>query len=345
MSVDVVPLSAALRARLAGLGVNVAHAASVARVPENGQVTTEQFFVFWDAVGASSAPDVGLRLAVETSVHEYDLPSLAALHSPDVGTALDKIARYKRLCGPKDLAVDVGQAEVTIHTKWRHSSRPMPPRLVDGSLASQLVLLQRGTGLPLAPKRVELTRARSDEAMLMRFFGCPLRFRAKRDALVFEERTLATPFVTHNADLLRALVPSLDAKLAPLDGRRTFLDDVRATMARRMSGEKPSVDKVALEMSLSPRTLQRRLGEFGVTYQALLDEVRHTTALRLLRAGELEVSEVAFLLGFEELNSFTRAFRGWEGTTPKRWRSVARSDQSLARSDLWGPSASTTLAS
>jgi AraC-like DNA-binding protein len=313
---DVVQLSPSLRQRLSRLGANVTHAAAAARVPANGEVPTEQFFDFWDALGASSAPDVGLRLSKETELHEYDISSLAALHSPDIRTALSKIARYKRLCGPKDLVVELQGKEVAVYTTWLHSSRPTPPRLVDASLGSLLVLLQRGSGQPLAPKRVELARSRSDEAMLLRFFGCSLRFRAGRDALIFEEQLLATPFVTHNADLLQVLVPSLDAKLEP----RSLVDEVKRVVGRRMSGERPSVDKVARDLALSPRTLQRRLGELGVSYQQVLDDVRHHTALRLLRARELDISEIAFLLGFEELNSFTRAFRGWEGTTPNRWR-------------------------
>jgi AraC-like DNA-binding protein len=80
------------------------------------------------------------------------------------------------------------------------------------------------------------------------------------------------------------------------------------------------VDKLAADLRLSPRTLQRRLVEQGTSYQALLDDVRRETARRLLSATDLDPGEIAFLLGFAELNSFTRAFRGWEGTTPLRWR-------------------------
>jgi len=321
MNEDVVHLSTMALARLTRVGANVAHAAAVARAPINRAMTTDQFFVFWEALGESSPADISLRFASETTVHEYDVSSLAALHSPDVRTALEKIGRYKRLCGPKVLSVEVSAEEATLHTSWIHSSRQAPPRLVDLVLASYLVLLQRGTGLALAPKRVELVRDRADEPMLMRFFGCPVRFRAKRDALVLDERTLSLPFITHNAELLEVLIPGLDAKLAPLV-KHTFMDAVRAAVTRRMSGERPSVEKIARELSVSPRTLQRRLEEHGVSYQTLLDEVRHTTALRLLQAKEVDMSEVAFLLGFEELNSFTRAFRGWEGTTPNRWRST-----------------------
>jgi len=316
---DLVYLSPALLARLSRLGANVIHACAAARVPASGELNTEQFFSFWEALGASSPLDVGLRLATETHVHEYDLSSLAALHSPDLGTALTKIARYKRLCGPKNMTIDAKGNEVAVHTTWLHASRPAPPRLVDASLASLLVLLQRGSGLPLAPKRVELSRARSDEPMLMRFFGCPLRFRAPYDALVLEERLLVTPFITHNGDLLRVLVPSLDEKLAPF-APESFVAEVRAVIARRMSGERPSVEKVARELGLSPRTLQRRLGEIGLGYQQVLDDVRHQTALRLLRAKSLDINEIAFLLGFSEVSAFHRAFKRWTGRTPSEAR-------------------------
>jgi AraC-like DNA-binding protein len=71
---------------------------------------------------------------------------------------------------------------------------------------------------------------------------------------------------------------------------------------------------------MSPRTLQRRLEQLGTSYQRLLDDVRRDTARRLLVDTDLDAGEVAFFLGFEELNSFTRAFHAWEGVTPKRWR-------------------------
>ncbi len=81
---------------------------------------------------------------------------------------------------------------------------------------------------------------------------------------------------------------------------------------------------MARELGLSPRTLQRRLTEAGTSYQRVLDQVRQQAARRLLEATDLDASEIAFFLGFEELNSFTRAFHGWEGTTPGRWRADAR---------------------
>lgn len=313
---DVILLTGALRARLTRIGADVKTALTTAKV-EGEALTTSRYFLFWQALGDASSAEIGLALATATKVHEYDLPSLAALHSPDVRTALEKIARYKRLCGPKDMSLELKGAELRVFTRWMHATAMPPPRLVDASLASLLVLLQRGSGQQLSPRRVELSRPKSDAPMLQRFFGAPLRFRAVHDALVFDAAVLATPFVTHHEALLSVLVPDLEQKLSSTS---EFTETVRAVIARRMSGERPSVEKVARELALSPRTLQRRLGESGVSYQRLLDEVRHTTAVTLLRQDRLALHEVAFLLGFEEFNSFTRAFRSWEGTSPARWR-------------------------
>lgn len=77
-------------------------------------------------------------------------------------------------------------------------------------------------------------------------------------------------------------------------------------------------------MRLSPRTLQRRLTEQETSSQKLLDDVRDNTARRLLLDTDLDAGEIAFLLGFDELNSFTRAFQVWEGATPVRWRQLQR---------------------
>ena len=128
----------------------------------------------------------------------------------------------------------------------------------------------------------------------------------------------------HRGEAYRAvnrqmLVPSLESALAEV-AARSVADDVRAALSCVMNGERPSVEKVARALRTSVRTLQRRLGQAGTSYQVLLDDVRRDFSRRLLASTDLDASEIAFLLGFEELNSFSRAFHGWEGVTPTRWR-------------------------
>ncbi|CAI1568101.1 Urease operon transcriptional activator [Serratia entomophila] len=115
-------------------------------------------------------------------------------------------------------------------------------------------------------------------------------------------------------------LPGLEAELAKSLQSKDLPDQVMAILGRTMRGQRPSVNSVAAELYISPRTLQRRLQQHGYSYQQLLDKTRHRTACQLLADTDLEPGEIAFVLGFEEMNSFSRAFMQWESQTPNRWR-------------------------
>ncbi|MCE9673136.1 AraC family transcriptional regulator [Myxococcus stipitatus] len=331
MPADLVPVPSGLLDRLTALGVDVRrvlHRAGVALSRFQGpkaRLTTREFMGLWTALeSVGGARDLGLRLGAEARAHQLDVATMAALHSPNLGEAFQKLARYKRITCPEEVVIDVTRDEARFEFHWLLAEGALPMFLVDATFASTLALARKGTGRTLAPKRVALARRRADAELLTRHFGCKVVFDAPVDQLVFDARLLDEPLLTHNADLLAVLVPGLDAALDEQLSRRALVDDVRRVLRRHMSGERPSVDKVADMLHLSSRTLQRRLGEEGTSYQRLLDEVRHQAACRLLSSTTLEPVEVAFLLGFEELNSFTRAFQGWEGTTPLRWRGASQ---------------------
>jgi AraC-like DNA-binding protein len=331
VSADLVPVPSVVLERLASLGVDVARVLRHADVlpsrfqPSRAKLTVPEFFRLWRALEAvGGGRDLGLRIGKETLPHQLDIASLAALHSPNLGEALKKFARYKRLVCGEQVSIETNSKEARIRFHWVHVEEELPQMLVDATFSSLVALAGHGVGAPVVPLRVELARWRRDERILRQHYGCPIRFDAPLDLLVLEEKALARPFITHNADLLAMLLPALETALEQTVMSRSIAEDVRAVLSRRISGERPSVEKVAEEMHMSPRTLQRRLGELGITYQGLLDDVRHDASRRLLANTDLDAGEVAFLVGFEELNSFTRAFHGWEGVTPSRWREALR---------------------
>ncbi|WP_394824502.1 AraC family transcriptional regulator ligand-binding domain-containing protein [Pendulispora albinea] len=291
------------------------------RSPPRARITPEELFAFWRAIEEiAGRPDIGLRIGSEALPHQLDIVSMSALHSPNFGEALKKFARYKRLVCSERISIETAGGEAKVGFHWMHIEDALPMRLVDVTFATLIALGLRGSGAPMTPVRVELARRRADEAMLRNHFGCAIRFDAPLDALVLKEQELERPFQTYNADLLALMLPSMEAALRESPEARSLADDVRTALGRRLHGERPSVETIASDMHLSARTLQRRLEELGTTYQGLLDDVRRDTSLRLLAHTDLEPNEVAFLLGFEEVNSFARAFHTWEGTTPLRWR-------------------------
>lgn len=326
---DLMPVATFVREALEVEGVRfdeLLRRAGIAALPFHGErlrVTTKQFFALWNTVDAwGVAPDFGLRLVTQPLPQQFDVALAAALHSGNFGEALAKLARYKRLTCPERIDVALEGSEAQIRVVWLCEESAVPALIIDGAFAMLHRLAAIGTGQSIAPLRLELRRTPEHENMLTRHFDCEIRFNATSDALVFRKSDLALPFRSHNLALLDLLVPGLEAALKERAASTSLKEHVRAALLKQMRGRRPSIDQVAKELCVSNRTLQRRLGDEGTTYQRLLDDVRRDVACRLLAETELDAGEIAFVLGFEELNSFTRAFQSWEGTTPNRWRSA-----------------------
>jgi len=173
-------------------------------------------------------------------------------------------------------------------------------------------------------------RPRAYAKALQCHFGCPVIFGATRNAIVFRASDAALPFVTSNAELLSMLAPQLDEELKQHKGEEGFPERVRATIQKKLTGRRPKIHAIARELHISSRTLQRRLQDAGYSFQRVLEEARHQLARHYLNSSMLELNETAYLLGYEDSNSFVRAFRTWEGVPPAHWRGGQRTKATIA---------------
>jgi AraC-like DNA-binding protein len=299
---------------------------------EKSLVTTEQLFAFWRAVAeVSGDPAIGLALGSEDRIERLDLVSLAALSASSFRDAVARAARYKQLTCPEQIQLQVRGTECAIQFGWVLAEGLEPWVLTDLCFAWISKLAARGTGEAVRPKRVDLRRAARHRQLYEAHFGCRVRFNAPRNALVFLTSDLDRPFLTHNADLLSVVGPQLDAELAHRDASQDTRDQVKAVLRRLLAGGRPDLRDVAHELGASPRTLQRRLGDLGASYHEVLEEARRDMASQYLLHSSLELSEIAYLLGYEDANSFFRAFTRWEGLPPGRWRDARRTHESAVR--------------
>ncbi|MCC7155028.1 MAG: helix-turn-helix transcriptional regulator [Bryobacterales bacterium] len=149
-----------------------------------------------------------------------------------------------------------------------------------------------------------------------------MKFGARRNQLFFRTTDILQPFTTHNLELLELVEPQLEAELTRQLASRPLTEQVKGILKRLLAGKKPRLEDVAAELRVGARTLQRRLLEDGLTFHELVEESRREMAQHYLRQPALELNETAYLLGYEDPNSFIRAFHKWEGTSPGEWRSV-----------------------
>jgi len=285
-------------------------------------VTTAQYFALWRAVGElSSDPASGLRLGSQVEIGTLPPSSLAAYYARDYRDALTRLARHKRLCSPEEMRLTYSKDQCTIELIWLHASEEdPPPMLTDAAFASFVELGRHGTQRPLRPRGVELKRSSERTGVHATHFDCPVEFRARRNALLLSSVDLDRPFVSYNAELLEMLHPQLE-KAGKRDEEASVSAQVKWILKRLIAGNRPDIVTVARELGLSGRTLQRRIDEEGASFRLLVSEARQELVRQYLSQPSMEISEVAYLLGFEDSNSFYRAFRTWEGTTPAHWRS------------------------
>jgi AraC-like DNA-binding protein len=327
MSANRFRVSSTLIRRLEDLGLSAQAVLSRGGLPkrlfdqDKILVTTEELFTLYRSIAEESGdPALGLRLGTVDRVERYDPIAIAALYARSLRDALERIARYKQLTCPEQIHIVERSGECRVQFEWLLAEGDEPALLIDACFAWVVEIARRGTAGAVVARRVELKRRSSRRAQYEAHFKCPVRFGARRNTLVFDQADLERAFVTHNADLLAIVAPQLEAELKQQLRRTTFREQIKATLKKSLAGQRPELRTVAHELGLSTRTLQRRLTGERATFQQLIAEARRELARHYLRHSSLELNETAYLLGFEDANSFFRAFHQWEGTSPGEWR-------------------------
>ncbi len=321
---------------IAQLGITAQDVVRKAHLPltiiKEQAVTNDQYFAIWqaysDLMDDTAEGIIKLASGFETTL--YPPTVLATYHARDYRDALHRMARYKRMCPPEALRITEKKDHCIIELAWSESDNVQagPPMLIGITLAFLLELGRRGTGQPLAAKSVEFAQSMGDVQALESYFGCRVKTCGTSNRLILERKDLDRPFESYNAELLEILTPVLDQSLEAEQSNRSIKEMVKWITKRSLSGGRPNIQIIANELGMSGRTLQRRLKDEGTSFNDLLTQVRHEMAREFLTDLKLDLKEVAFLLGYEDYNSFFRAFRHWEGDTPSNWRDDHRETES-----------------
>ena len=283
-------------------------------------VSTEEMFALYTAIHEISADaGIGLKLGSEDRPERYNPVAIAALYSRSFGDALKRIARFKRLVSPQDIRITEGSKECSVEFVWLLSETTEAPTWIDMCFAWTVTLGRRGTGRNIDPSRVELMRPEAHRRIYEEYFGCSVKFGARRNKVIFRGEDVNQPFVTSNPELLDLVAPQLEAELKQQLAEK---EQAKGILKRLLAGQKPRLEDVAVELRVSNRTFQRRLLEEGITFHELVEEARRELAQHYSSRTSIELNETAYLLGYEDPNSFIRAFHKWEGTSPGEWRST-----------------------
>ena len=268
----------------------------------------------------------GLHLGEAVRPGYYGVLGYLLMSCATLGDALHRQARYATLVGSLghvDLADE--PARPGVEPQVAHSWQPLLPQqqrhLCEETLAGWTTFGHWISGLDIPPTEVRFQHvAPADTAEHERIFRCPVLFSQPDNALVFPKRLLLAPLGQADAQVRQMLDGYADRLLTELRQEQDVLDRARLELAKQLAEEGPDLEHLAQALELSPRTLQRRLRETGLSFSQLVDETRQQLVLSYLRDPTLELADIAFFVGFSEAGSLARAFRRWTGQSPAEYR-------------------------
>jgi len=194
------------------------------------------------------------------------------------------------------------------------------PAQVDLGMATAMHMCRLNFGEELKPKAVTFIHAEPPcAAKYMAFFKAPVQFSAPRDSMTLSLVDVDRHLLGANPQLARLNDQVMIEYLGKLD-RDNIIDRVAAVMIDMLPSGGITDEKIAENLNMSERSLQRRLKEAGTTFRTILERVRKDLASTYVHDPEIELVGVAVLLGFSDQSAFSRAFKRWTGNTPSEFR-------------------------
>jgi AraC-like DNA-binding protein len=275
-------------------------------------------------VEAVGDPDFGLKAGRAISVGDIGALDYAMSSAATVHEAIEVAARYIRLVNDGlAIRLDVEGKRAIV----RLESQVVLPRTAEDFLLSAFY---RGQSHRLLrdPSQVECWFIHAEPGNKLEyertFAPAIVRFSAPCCGIVFDKSYLETPLESADSKLHSVLRKHADQMLSELPKTRNLTEKIRTLIANELPHGQPRIGYIARQLSMSARTLERRLESDGTTFTQLLDDLRRGLAQQYVVSRDLSLSEVAFLLGFSHSAAFHRAFKRWTGQTPLVYRRTFR---------------------
>jgi AraC-like DNA-binding protein len=269
-------------------------------------------------------PGFGLRLGASQDISDGGILGFVMLNSATLLDSMRHLQRYFLVIGDgEDIEVD----PVGPHVKLLFRERDPALRGLRQNSEYFAALIVRAcrdmTRRRISPVRAEFMHSRPSARIdYEAHLGCPVRFRADWDAVVFEPATMQMPIVGANNKLLKVLEMGCRKILGPTPKKQDIVHDVRSLIFEDLA--RAHIDAVASRLGMSSKTLERRLGERGESFSALSDAIRQDLAEQYLRETDFRLEQIVYLTGYSEPASLVRAFKRWTGKTPMAFRAQHR---------------------
>lgn len=321
----VVPVAQALRQRgfdpveeIAAVGIDLAAAAN-----PDWRVSHVVFLrLLRHCVEVTGSEDFALEAAEQLQPQVLHSLGLAWLASDTVYDGLRRLVRFGRLISTgMDLKLEEDEEVVRLYLAHDPDTEELPAASRDYGVGIVTRMCRLTLGEYLAPLHVAMERPQPEHPDKWEYMlACRVEFDCAATCITWSRSDISEPLVTGDPALARVNDEYTQTYLNAFAARSTSRDVVSEIVERLPDGP-PNQQQIADALHVSNRTLQRKLKDEGTSFMDLLQDTRMQLARKYLRQRSRSVVETAYLLGFSEPSTFSRAFKRWTGVAPAEYRS------------------------
>ena len=271
------------------------------------------------ATNHTNDPYLALRLAQNSYNNEMSLVSHVFFNSQNLREGLKQYIRYYSLIN-ESVTVQLKTQEDKAIVSY-HCINPdyYCEKDIEHSLALSVTRIKEHISAEIILDEVHFEHDCHNLKLYEDFFDCPVYFKQKQSALIFKKKYLDYTFPKKSTHLFQFLSSHLDLLLTKIKKNNALSEKVSRLIETTLSTGEFDAEHISCSLHMSRHTLHRTLKAEDVSFHELLDRVRKNKALGLLKKNQHTLSEIAFLLGFSELSSFSRAFKKWTGSSPAKF--------------------------
>lgn len=278
------------------------------------------------AADAMVHPALHVQFAEAIDMSEYSVVGLLTYASETMAQSLAQLNRYGQLVIEVDIGADgrfamSGKDGGLWMVDMRKNANDFP-ELTETTFTRFTVGPRRFLPFPHVLEINFTHAAPSYRDEIERIFQCPVKFGADWNAMRLDPRVPAHRVQMQPRYVFGILSEHADALLKDLEASKTTRGRVEALLMPVLHTGEVSMDDIAKAIGQSRQTLYRNLKAEDVTFEQVLDELRHKLALHYLSGKKVSVNETAYLVGFSDPAAFSRAFKRWTGKTPRDVRNA-----------------------
>jgi len=265
-------------------------------------------------ISLTGDPHIGLALGDEFKISNLGVLGYAALSAQNLAHSRELFSRYDALVEH----ILLPSTEVT-DDRWCTGLKEifplgdLTPFALEEFIARTCALATGLTNKPFPVLEIRVTYPQPEDLeVYSKRFDCPMYFDQPRNLILWDIHSQHHRISLANEEVCKLCEQQCKMLLDQMADADLLSSKIRNALVKN-PGEFPTLEEMSRRLNMGSRTLRRRLVQENLTYQQILDETRKDLAIQYLQHTSLTPKEIGYLLGYNSVSNFRRAFKGWTG--------------------------------